>query len=194
MLRAICHHAADVSSILRATNALLAADLDGGRFVTCFLGLLDENEVMKVVNDFQGYYMPDDPGNVDARDVWWGTTDEAMIEAAISDHLDDPRYGIVFYQPWALLAGDVDGSGYVDDDDLSVLLANWGMAADWSGGDLNGDAAVNDDDLSLLLSHWNEGIPPTTSGVAVPEPATVFLFIFGALADMTRRRSISRPR
>ena len=41
MLRAICHHAADVSSILRTTNALLAADLDGGRFVTCFLGLLD---------------------------------------------------------------------------------------------------------------------------------------------------------
>ncbi len=49
MLRAICLRASrepqqdssDVSAVLQATNDLLACDLDDGRFVTCFLGLLD---------------------------------------------------------------------------------------------------------------------------------------------------------
>jgi phosphoserine phosphatase len=49
MLRAICVQAAgelargapDVSSVLRTVNDLLIVDLDEGRFVTCFLGLLD---------------------------------------------------------------------------------------------------------------------------------------------------------
>jgi len=33
--------AADVSAVLATTNELLLADLDNGRFVTCFLGMLD---------------------------------------------------------------------------------------------------------------------------------------------------------
>ena len=41
MLRAVTLHGVDVAGVLATANALLAADLDGGRFVTCFLGLLD---------------------------------------------------------------------------------------------------------------------------------------------------------
>lgn len=55
------------------------------------------------------------------------------------------------------LMGDADGDGAVNDDDLSVLLANWGGAnPDWQKGDFNGDGKVDDDDLSLLLANWSK--------------------------------------
>jgi len=41
MLRAICLQGADLSNVLDTANDLLIADLSDGRFVTCFLGLLD---------------------------------------------------------------------------------------------------------------------------------------------------------
>jgi len=41
MLRAIASHSRDVAAVLRIANELLMRDLDGSRFVTCFLGLLD---------------------------------------------------------------------------------------------------------------------------------------------------------
>jgi sigma-B regulation protein RsbU (phosphoserine phosphatase) len=41
MLRALSGQAADVSAMLATVNDLLAADLGDGRFVTCFLGVLD---------------------------------------------------------------------------------------------------------------------------------------------------------
>ena len=44
----------------------------------------------------------DDTGNVDARYVYWGTTNEAEIEAGILDFLDNPSLGVVFYSPWAV--------------------------------------------------------------------------------------------
>jgi phosphoserine phosphatase len=40
MLRAASCHGAGVSELLATANRLLAEDLEGGRFVTCFLGLL----------------------------------------------------------------------------------------------------------------------------------------------------------
>jgi len=40
MLRAICLQGADVGSVLQTTNDLLVTDMEGGRFVTCFLGIL----------------------------------------------------------------------------------------------------------------------------------------------------------
>ena len=51
--------------------------------------------------------------------------------------------------------GDADGDGVVDDDDLSLLLANWGSEiADCTQGEFSGVPPVNDDDLSLLLANW----------------------------------------
>jgi len=41
MLRALSGQGADVSAMLATVNDLLAADLGDGRFVTCFLGVLD---------------------------------------------------------------------------------------------------------------------------------------------------------
>ena len=64
------------------------------------------------------------------------------------------------------LMGDVNSSGYVDDDDHSVMRANWGTGDEWGEGDLNENGAADDDDLSLLLANWNRGTPPAPSGQA----------------------------
>ena len=67
--------------------------------------------------------------------------------------------------------GDADEDGDVDDDDLSLLLANWGSeTAGCDQGEFSDTPPVNDDDLSLLLANWTGPL----SG-AVPEPATMTL-------------------
>ncbi len=86
-----------------------------------------------------------------------------------------------------LTQGDSSGDGYVDDDDLSLLLASWGLQTGRMNGNLNGDSVVDDDDLSLLLANWNQGVPPAPE--MVPEPATIVLLAMGALTLIRRRRS-----
>lgn len=86
------------------------------------------------------------------------------------------------------IRGDANTSGYVDDDDLSLLLANWNSGTQWAQGDFNGDKMVDDDDLSFLLANWREGIAPLSGGGAVPEPASLTLIILGASLPLLGRR------
>ena len=51
---------------------------------------------------FTSSYDPDGPGNIDGRNVWWGTTDVAEIQTAIYDYFDANARGIVFYSPFAV--------------------------------------------------------------------------------------------
>ncbi len=53
-------------------------------------------------------------------------------------------------------AGDADGDGQVDFDDLGVLLEDWGITvtAACPGPDLDGDTIVSYSDLEVLLDHW----------------------------------------
>ena len=81
------------------------------------------------------------------------------------------------------VVGDADGDRDVDDDDLSLLLANWGQDTDWAHGEFSGAPPVNDDDLSLLLANW------TGSAAAVPEPATAAIVLTVLAASSLRRRS-----
>ena len=69
----------------------------------------------------------------------------------------------------------------VDDDDLSLLLANWGEDTDWAHGEFTETPPINDDDLSLLLANWGDS-------VAIPEPATLALLGVGAAVLIRRRR------
>ena len=79
--------------------------------------------------------------------------------------------------------GDADNDGDVDDDDLSLLLANWGSeTAGCTKGEFSGVPPVNDDDLSLLLANW------TGATTAVPEPMTIGLVGLGSLALLRRRK------
>ena len=79
--------------------------------------------------------------------------------------------------------GDANGDGEVDDDDLSLLLANWGGTVDCTLGEFSGAPPVDDDDLSLLLANWTGAGP-------VPEPITLTMLAVGAAA-LIRRRSRS---
>lgn len=94
-----------------------------------------------------------------------------------------------------IFMGDADMDGYVDDDDLSLLLTNWQTGTTWGQGDFNDDDLVDDDDLSWLLTNWTGSAPPSFTGIPepaavelIPEPATAALILVGGAMLAARRR------
>ena len=70
-----------------------------------------------------------------------------------------------------LIAGDANGDGFVDADDVAILSQHWlqEAGATWADGDFNHDGKVNDVDATLLACNWN----PQTANV--PEPSVLVL-------------------
>ncbi|HUU98366.1 MAG TPA: hypothetical protein VM487_21750, partial [Phycisphaerae bacterium] len=54
------------------------------------------------------------------------------------------------------IPGDLNDDGCVDQADLGILLAAFGIDG---GGDLDGDGDTDQADLGILLAHWGEGCP-----------------------------------
>jgi hypothetical protein len=52
------------------------------------------------------------------------------------------------------VAGDLNGDGCVDQEDLGTLLASYGIDG---GGDVDGDGMTGQADLGILLGNWGEG-------------------------------------
>ena len=98
---------------------------------------------------------------------------------------------------------DLNGNGFVDFEDLTILLANWNKDVAADGGNLvePQTTVVNFADLTVLLADWT-GPGPAASpegalgAEAVPEPSTLVLAMFGllGLAGLRRRRrTIAAP-
>ena len=85
-------------------------------------------------------------------------------------------------------AADLTGNGFVDFDDLAILLTNWDQDVGAALGNLVSadDTVVNFDDLAVLLTDWTgpdpAGSPPAALGAeSVPEPSAIVLAVMAAL-------------
>ena len=66
----------------------------------------------------------------------------------------------------AKVAGDFNGDGAVNSDDLDLVRANWGLhvtKGDSLLGDGTGDGIVNSDDLDLIRANWGTTLPAAAS-------------------------------
>ena len=93
-----------------------------------------------------------------------------------------------------VLAGDLNGDGFVGVDDLNIVLSHWNQTvptSDLLRGDSTGDGFVGVDDLNAVLVNWNAGTPPQ-QGADIPEPDALALLAAGASRLVYRRRG-KRP-
>jgi hypothetical protein len=95
------------------------------------------------------------------------------------------------------LPGDANRDGKVDIEDLTILLAHYGLSGSprdvtYSEGDFNGDGKVDIGDLTILLAHYGDSIGSSAAGMAaVPEPGSLALVaagLGGLLACAWRKR------
>jgi peptidoglycan/xylan/chitin deacetylase (PgdA/CDA1 family) len=56
----------------------------------------------------------------------------------------------------AAKVGDVNKSGVVNDDDATLMFANWGKTGTSLVGDVNNNGVVNDDDATLMFANWSK--------------------------------------
>ncbi|MFN3167049.1 MAG: PEP-CTERM sorting domain-containing protein [Phycisphaeraceae bacterium] len=92
----------------------------------------------------------------------------------------------------ALMPGDTDGDGDIDDSDLGTAFANYTGPVGAEGGktaaqgDTDGDGDVDDSDLGTAFASYTGPLGPAST--AVPEPASVALLGLAGLAVAHRRR------
>ncbi len=97
------------------------------------------------------------------------------------------------------IPGDLNGDGFVGQDDLNIVLGDWGnMPPGDPRADPSGDGFVGQDDLNPVLADWGQGTPPPTfagsslSAAAVPEPSSILLLAMAIPCGLTLYRRHQR--
>jgi hypothetical protein len=90
------------------------------------------------------------------------------------------------------LAGDANGDGITNSQDLATISSQWNHSGYFLAGDLNGDGIVNTEDLTLVSSNWlgaslTHGGAIGNQSAAVPEPSAIILAAIAGLSLLTAR-------
>ncbi|MDZ4658128.1 MAG: hypothetical protein SH868_11175 [Bythopirellula sp.] len=90
------------------------------------------------------------------------------------------------------LPGDYDFDGDVDGNDFLKWQRAYGTSDSMADGDDSG--TVGPEDLVIWQDHYGETAPLTAASVAVPEPGSLLLTVFGLLAAFVRPWRLTTPR
>lgn len=154
-----------------------------GEFISASAGLFFPSDIVPL--ELEGQVLVtsignDDPNNGLPLGFGYISKFDLGTGAAISPFFIAGTGGLE--QPTALLVlsrllGDVNGDGFVGQDDLNIILGSWGQhVPSGAVADLSRDGFVGQDDLNFVLSQWGQGTLPTLRTAAVPE-ASSLLFI-----------------
>ncbi len=137
-------------------------------------------------SDFFSYPNGGNPPRVQDAYATQGATPNLGIEFTA---LDVMGYHLV------PLAGDANGDGIVNSQDLALVSSAW-LYQGSSPADVNNDGVVNAQDLALISSNWlgtygsagtgGSAADATSNGSSVPEPSTWLLAAVGACAVFLR--------
>lgn len=92
------------------------------------------------------------------------------------------RFSIVPFTQ-QIVDGDFNADGRVDNEDLNLLLGNWGSSSvppEWTNGF---EGTVDNSELNALLSDWGLGV-----GGSVPEPGSALLMLAATALCVSRKR------
>jgi hypothetical protein len=95
------------------------------------------------------------------------------------------------------LAGDVNGSGFVDSADAGIMFANWGASGlGPADGNLSGTGIIDAADAGIMFANWGAssaietGAFLSASTTTVPEPGTILLGVLASLIGISCRRRV----
>jgi len=167
---------------------LLLGDMSGATGNSAHDNRLDQPEDLPGVDPAFFYTTPDDPftvgvspgsGGGDAFDIAWAVDPETGAPANLDgfdfirlrtgvDALAGPGgvlgeismevAGVARVRARSPLAGDANGDGVVDFEDLALLLGQFGQSGECLAGDLNGDGVVDFADLAMVLANFGTDI------------------------------------
>ena len=107
-----------------------------------------------------------------------GTTNKQFIGDIDFVRVSQAALSILdFVQPF-ILAGDLDGDGFVGLSDLDLILGSWNLSVPVDDvADPSGDGYVGLGDLDIVLGNWNAGTAP--GNTAAPEPSSLSMLLLG---------------
>lgn len=106
-----------------------------------------------------------------------------------------PGAAVVDFGPPPILTGDYNNNGLVEQEDLDLVLANWGnnaalVPATWTNDLPTGN--IDQEELDRVLANWGTATAAASAAV-VPEPATAVLLVIALAGAAVVRRRKSWP-